>query len=198
MVSRNKNHLIPFVRPEFLPSISVFQVFEGWMFVARRNPCPHHTASFISARYSISLRRGVTSHTRASTAPGIVAATSGGQIVPAFDGPQETGPSEKQRFPWDGEPLRWIDSFWYAFFFSLTRRCAVEGFCTHELVWYNTVLFAGMSVLLLVPPRNPLSINWIERLLVGLSRWFGRATLKAFTWHRKHARTSLPTTVWGF
>lgn len=71
-----------FVRPEFLPSICVFQV-EGWIFETKEpNRIPH------GARFSISLRRGV-GHTRASTAPGIVAA-SGGQIVPAFDGPQET------------------------------------------------------------------------------------------------------------
>lgn len=91
------------VRPEFLPSICVFQVFEGWMFVARRNP----TASYRiphEARYSISLRRGVTSHTRASTAPGIVAATSGGQIVPAFDGPQETGQAKNNDSPELGNP----------------------------------------------------------------------------------------------
>ena len=61
------------------------QVFEGWMFETKEpNRIPYE------ARYSISLRRGV-GHTRASTAPGIVAATSGGQIVPAFDRPQDTG-----------------------------------------------------------------------------------------------------------
>ena len=61
------------------------QVFEGWMFETKEpNRIPYE------ARYSISLRRGV-GHTRASIAPGIVAATSGGQIVPAFDRPQDTG-----------------------------------------------------------------------------------------------------------
>ena len=182
------------MRPEFLPSICVFQVFEAWTFETEgtKSRIPH----FGKIQHLFAAWRDQ-SHPGEHCAGGRGCCQWWPNRTSLWRASGDRA-SEKQRFPWDGEPLRWIDSFWYAIFFSLTRRCAVEGFCTHELVWYNTVLFAGISVLLLVPPRNPLSINWIERLLVGLSRWFGRATLKAFTWHRKHARTSLPTTVWGF